>query len=170
MESKSRRKNAKALITDGAEHLVVNGRVFLIHRGHYENYEFTATMRDNFWSLRVMLALNYAIWTLADASEIYTHLPNPPFQYWRTAKEIFDFHIAVDPPRLMPFIAFKGLVGILQMRKQANRLRQAADFAWNIGLKAMKVDPPTNGSLLRASIGQSISAWLYNAEKKTKNI
>jgi len=167
MDSKSRRKHAKAQITAGSEELVVNERIFLIHRGHYENYEFTVTERDKFWSLRVLLALNYTIWTLADSS-IYTLLPNPLLDYeskWRVAKELFDRHVASDPPGLLPFIAFRGLIAILQRKKLPNRLRQAGDFAWNIGLEAVKVDPPTDGSLLRASIGQSLSAVLYNAAK-----
>jgi hypothetical protein len=168
MDSKARRKYQKALITDGAYEVTTNGKLFFMHDTHYTNYEFTVNARDKFWALRVMLALNYA--TLALVNHPCEHLSGEAItEYgaaWRGTCEIFRLNLKVEPSQLMLFKAFKGFAHALLGGKMANRLGMASDFAWNLGIDELKVDPPTDQSLFKASVCQMLSGWLQMMAKQ----
>jgi hypothetical protein len=162
MASKDRRKHEKAMITDGADQHLVNGKLFFTHGGHYVNYEFTAMERDKFWGLRVMLALNYAIWSLV-------HYPIPGLSSdsfslddrWRGAVIVYGMHL--EPSQTTQCVlgdSFRAFSDALVTGNQHHRLKSSAAFAWNLGLEALKVDPPTDVSFFQASAYRMLWSWL----------
>lgn len=164
MDSKERRKREKAEITDGADEVVVNGKLFFKHPVHYANYEFTISERDKFWGLRVMLALNQAIWATLNHQRpaLSQSTVTNDGEGWRKAIYVFEAQLTAIPPSPKPmlFSLMQGFAGALHHGNQANRLRMAADLAWNIGVNALKASPPSDWSLFQASASRLVHAWL----------
>ena len=156
MSSKQRRSFEKGKITNGGEILHLNNNYFLMHSAHYFDYNFTANERDKFWDLRVMLALHYAIWSFVNiSSRLYSLQTNAEFK-----NNTFHFSVQINnPSQIHNFTALKDLAKILQKTNKINRLKSAADLAWNLGIHALK-ENPTKESLYHASICNILHKWL----------
>lgn len=163
MDSKERRLREKAAITDGSDELVVNGKLFFKHPVHYANYEFTVSQRDKFWGLRVMLALNHAVWALLhhQRPSLSRDCVTSDGEAWRKESECFACWLVV-PSKQSPMLfgITQNYAYVLCEGSQDNRLRMAADFAWHIGLEAIKTSPVTDWSLFQASAARCLHQWL----------
>jgi len=159
MSSKQRRLFEKEKITNGGETLHLNNKFFLMHSSHYFNYNFTVNERDKFWDLRVMLALHYAIWSLINLSSKICSL--------QTNKEMFQnniFHFSVqmnNPSQIHAFITLKNLAKTLRKTNKIKRLKSAANFAWNLGICALKDE-----SFFQASASNIVHKWLICLSNK----